>query len=72
MPAPATAPSLADAISPSRLLSSREAAQFLGISMRSLHRLKQDGHLRYVPVGGAIRYRPSTLAAWAESQERTA
>lgn len=56
---------------PPALLSAREAAEFLGISERSLHRLKAAG-LPYVPVGRLIRYRPEALSEWAKAQETTA
>lgn len=53
-----------------RLLSAKEAAQYLGISERSLHRLKVAGQIPFVPVGFLVRYRAESLAAWAASAER--
>lgn len=53
------------------LMGSRDAARYLGISERALHRLKASGAVPFVPVGRLVRYRRETLARWAESQERT-
>lgn len=54
------------------LIGSREAARYLGISERTLHRMKQAGEIPFVPLAGkTIRYRPEALAAWAAGQERT-
>lgn len=52
------------------LMDTRAAARFLGVSERALHRLKASGSIPFVPVGRLIRYRPESLAAWAETQEQ--
>lgn len=54
------------------LMTHRQAAAWLGISERSLDRIKRDGGIPYLRLAGrTIRYRPEALARWAEAQEQT-
>ena len=56
-----------------RLLTAREVAGLLGISLRTLVRWRQR---RFGPpqiiIGGNVRYRLETLIAWLEEHERHA
>ncbi len=51
-----------------RLLSQREAAQFLGISTRYLHTLRAKGQLPFLRIGNRIKYRLQDLERWAEER----
>lgn len=52
---------------PGRLLDSREAAQFLGISERTLWGLAHDGRIAIVrPSSRAVRYRLTDLQSYAD------
>ena len=46
------------------LLSDREAAALLGVSRTSVRRLRYQGLLPYLHVGGSARIRPEDLAAY--------
>ena len=54
------------------LMSEHEAAAFLGISYRTLHRLRTQANLSpelpYSCLGGVIRYNPKDLEEWAKTQ----
>ena len=52
---------------PPRLLRPEEAAEFLQISVRSLHRLVKNGEIRTVPIGNRIvRFRLEDLLEFIE------
>lgn len=51
------------------LLKPREAAELLSISQRKLWELTNRGDVPYVGVDRSVRYRPSSLEAWAQRQE---
>ncbi len=53
---------------PDRLLSQREAAQFLGVSTRYLWTLRTTGELPYIKVGNRVKYRIEDLRRWAEAR----
>ena len=55
---------------PSRLLTPKEAARFLGISNRTLDRLVKQGLVAVVRLGGSRRFRLEDLLAAIE-QNRT-
>lgn len=47
------------------LVTAQQAAQALGISVRHLQKLD----IPAVRIGRAVRYRPATLATWAQQRE---
>jgi excisionase family DNA binding protein len=51
---------------PARLLTTREAADYLRVSTRTLFSLSARGELPAVRIGRAVRYRPADLAAYVE------
>ena len=51
---------------PSRLLSPKEAARFLGISNRTLDRLVKLGMVAVVRIGGSRRFKLEDLMATIE------
>jgi hypothetical protein len=57
---------------PAVVLDTRSAADFLGISPRTLEgwRVRGGGH-PFVKVGGAVRYRLARLEEYLAHQERT-
>ena len=55
-----------------RLLSQREAAQFLGVSTRYLWTLRTTGKLPYIRVGNRVKYRIEDLRRWAAEQVQNA
>ena len=60
-PAPVTAPP------PEPLLSRREAARALGVSVSTLDSLRARRAIEHVRIGGSIRFTPSGLAKYRES-----
>lgn len=53
-------------------LPSDDAAQMLGLSPRTLERFRLEGRgPSYFKFGRVVRYRRSTMLAWAEAQMRT-
>lgn len=44
-----------------RLLTTREVITFLGISSRTLQRLRNESHIRYVTIRGSCRYPVSEI-----------
>jgi len=53
------------AVAPS-LLRSKEAAQFLAISERSLWALTASGEIQATRIGRSVRYAPAALAEFIE------
>ncbi len=55
---------------PDRLLTTREAADFLGVKPGTLDTWRSSKRygLSYVKVGKHIRYRPSDLQEWIDSR----
>lgn len=53
------------------LLSSKEAAKYLGISDRSLRSLRKKGTVKAIRFGSKFLYRPETLDAVAADYEKT-
>jgi len=51
------------------LWNSRQAAQALAMSERTLWRRTQDGDIPSVRIGGLVRYSPDSLAEWIKGQE---
>lgn len=77
MPCPTTAPApekprgeLYDGPTGSRLLSTAEAAEFLGVSRRTLEDWRRNGRgPKFVALSrNAVRYRLIDLEAWVESR----
>ena len=55
----------------SPLLTQREAASILSISVRSLERMRVTGlGPRYVKVRSSVRYQQEALERWVAAQER--
>jgi hypothetical protein len=53
------------------VLDTRAAADFLGLSPRTLEGLRvKGGGIPFVKIGGAVRYRLATLEAYLQQQER--
>lgn len=53
------------------VLDTRAAAEFLGVSPRTLEGLRvRGGGVPFVKIGGAVRYRLATLEAYLQQQER--
>lgn len=50
-----------------RLLTQQEAASICGVHVCTLIRARRAGELRVVKRGRLVRYRPTDLAAWADS-----
>jgi excisionase family DNA binding protein len=52
------------------LLSSSEAAAYLGVSLNTLYRMERDGHLTpYRTPGGHRRFHPQMLDSYLESSK---
>jgi len=54
------------------VLDTRAAADFLGVSARTLEGFRvRGGGPRFVKIGGAVRYRLASLEEFLRQQERT-
>ena len=54
-----------------QLLNSKKAAAFLGISERTLERLRTAGEgPKYVKFGMTVRYDPADILAWIKDRKR--
>ena len=54
------------------VLDTRAAADFLGVSPRTLEGMRvRGGGPRYAKVGGAVRYRLASLEEYLQRQERS-
>ena len=53
----------------SPLLSMKEAAAYLGVSLRVIRNLIETNAFKVIPLAGVIKIRRATLDAWLESQE---
>lgn len=54
---------------PITLISRAEAAQALGICLRSLDELVSKGDLKVIRIGASVRIRPSALEDFCEARE---
>ena len=54
------------------LVDAREAARFLGISVRTLWQLKKDGAIPYYQIGRRVLFALEDLRAWARQKRVTA
>lgn len=52
------------------LLTTKQAAELLGISPRFLEKEKMAGRIAWVGLGRAVRYRPEALEAYVRLRER--
>ena len=53
-----------------RLLNAEQVAEVLGVSVRTVHRLVEDGRLEPVRLGHrTVRYRPANVAALVAAHE---
>ena len=55
-----------------RVVNSKEAANLLCVSERTVWKLKTDGKLPYVNIGGRTLFRPETIEKYIIEQEVTA
>lgn len=53
------------------LLTTKEAAQYLSISTKTLLGLREKGTIKAVRLGARYRFRPETLDALIQKYERT-
>ena len=66
-------PTATDTPAPAVLLTPQDAADALGVSLRTLRDLtRPHGDLPPVRLGRLVRYRPDTLREWAAAREMTA
>lgn len=53
-------------------LKTTEAANHVGLSRRTLEKLRRTGDgPPFLKIGRSVRYRPSDLARWLSAQQRT-
>ncbi len=53
-----------------RLLSTREAARYLGLSVRKVQEMTAGGELPWVPAGRRVQLDIRDLDAWIDAQKR--
>ena len=69
-PSTISAPLGATTFFENQLLTYKQAAQYLSLSEAYLRRLKRNGELPFVVVGGrAVRFRVCSLHQWIENRE---
>jgi excisionase family DNA binding protein len=54
---------------PKLLWTSRETAAAMGISERTLWKLTNDGDIPCVRIGRAVRYDPTDIRSWIQTQK---
>lgn len=52
-----------------KLLDRHEAADFLGVSVRTIDEQTSNGSLKCVRIGRSVRFRPATLESYTEANE---
>jgi excisionase family DNA binding protein len=67
---PQTDVAMSDSIRLPRLLSERESAAALGVSIETLRRLRRAGAITFTRIGGRIRYTEDHLLAYIEKETR--
>jgi excisionase family DNA binding protein len=55
--------------SPCLLLTPRQAAQALGISVSRIYKLAELRRIPFVPIGRSLRFRPASLERWLANRE---
>ena len=55
---------------PQALLTTDQVAARLNVSRRTIQRHVRVGNLAAIKIGTAVRFRPSTVDAWARSMEK--
>jgi excisionase family DNA binding protein len=50
-----------------RLLTLQEVAKLLRLSERTIHRLKDDGKIPYIKVGGVFRFDSIAIDEWLKN-----
>lgn len=55
---------------PPAAMTRRDAARYLGVSVRTLDAIVADGHLPVVRVGRRVLLRRATIDAWLAARER--
>lgn len=60
----------ASAVAAPALLSTREAADYLGVSLSTLRRLVAERSVRHYKPGGQLRFDPADLDAYVRSSVR--
>ena len=58
----------ADTVIPPMLVSERQAAAALGVSVRTMFSLRAHGQIPFVPIRSRVLYSPADLARWIESR----
>lgn len=54
-----------------RLMTERDAAAYLSVSLRTMYTLRRDGKLKHVPIGiNKVRYDIADLDAFIEQSKR--
>jgi excisionase family DNA binding protein len=48
------------------LMKVKDAAAFLAVSERTIQKLKDEGGLKHVQIGGAVRYTEADLMDWID------
>lgn len=66
-------PGVVTGLTPETLMTPQQAAQVLGLSVKTLATWRSTGRhaLPFIRCGGRVRYRRSDVDAWLESQSRT-
>jgi excisionase family DNA binding protein len=53
---------------PPKPLTSRQAAEILGVHLETLYRWIAKGHIHYTRIGGRIKFAPSHIIQYLESR----
>ena len=65
----AAAPSTTPPSAPARLLTRRDVAELVRLSVRTIERLDEEGEgPAAIRIGKSIRYAPDSIARWLESR----
>jgi excisionase family DNA binding protein len=54
-----------------KLLDVKEVAELLGVSMVTVHRMKREGKIPYIKIGGSLKFDREDIYKWIESLKQS-
>lgn len=54
-----------------KLLDVKEVAEMLGVSTVTVHRLKKEGKIPYIKIGGSLKFDIEDINKWIDSLKTT-
>ncbi|SHJ28575.1 helix-turn-helix transcriptional regulator [Clostridium magnum] len=54
-----------------KLLDVKEVAELLGVSTVTVHRMKKEGKIPYIKIGGSLKFDREDIYKWIETLKQT-